>query len=212
MRLLIVGATGLVGSLALNQALADPRVSCVVALTRRPVPTHDKLENVIIDFAAMPAEAAWWAVDGVVCALGTTRAVTRSSSEYRAIDHDYPLEIARHTCAHGATRFALTSSLGATSRSRFVYTRQKGELEASLKTLDFTSLTIVRPSVLGGHREERRFGEGLAQTLFGAIGPLLPRDWRVSPADAVAATLLDGAIEGPPGISIKTNTKMRFAA
>ncbi|MDB5501596.1 MAG: hypothetical protein JWR89_1498, partial [Tardiphaga sp.] len=34
-RLLIAGATGLVGGLVLQQALADPRVTRVIALTRR---------------------------------------------------------------------------------------------------------------------------------------------------------------------------------
>ena len=73
-KLLIAGATGLVGKLVLAQALADKRVDRVIALTRRPIASSDKLETVVIDFSNMPGQASWWSVDGVVCALGTKRA------------------------------------------------------------------------------------------------------------------------------------------
>src|SRR3569623_2887482 len=86
-RLLIVGATGLVGQQVVAQALADPRVSHVVALPRRAMPSRERLENVVIDFADLHRTAAWWSVDGVVCALGPTRAKTRSPAAYREIDY-----------------------------------------------------------------------------------------------------------------------------
>lgn len=208
-RLLIAGATGLVGKLVLEQALADTRISRVIALTRRPIAPREKLENVVIDFSAMPGQAAWWAVDGVISALGTTRAAARSPSAYRVIDYDYPLAVARHARDHGATRFALTSSLGADPRSRFVYTRTKGELELALQALGFPALTIVRPSVLDGDREQRRPDERMARILVAMLAPLLPRRLRVSPAGAVAAALIEGAVAAPPGIHLKTNDDMR---
>ena len=34
--------------------------------TRRPLPPHLKLENPVIDFNALPADAAWWNVDAVL--------------------------------------------------------------------------------------------------------------------------------------------------
>jgi uncharacterized protein YbjT (DUF2867 family) len=207
--LLIAGATGLVGNLVLEQALADTRISRVIALTRRPIAPRAKLENVVIDFSAMPEQAGWWSVDGVVSALGTTRAATRSPSAYRMIDHDYPLAIARHARAHGATRFALTSSLGADPRSRFVYPRTKGELESALQTIGFSSLTIVRPSVLIGDREQGRLDERMAGIIVGILGPFLPRRLRVSPAAAVAAALIEAAVAAPPGVHLKTNEDMR---
>ena len=203
--LLIAGATGLVGHLVLKQALADERVSRVIALTRRPIAPRPMLENVVIDFSAMPGDADWWSVDGVVCALGTTRAKTASRSAYRVIDHDYPLAIARHARAHGATRFALVSSLGADPRSPFAYTRLKGELEAAMRVLGYPSLTIVRPSVLDGHREQQRRDERVTTAIIKALDPVLPRRLRVSPAIAVAACLIDGAVGAPPSLYLRHN-------
>ncbi|NML07674.1 NAD(P)H-binding protein [Sphingomonas sp. G-3-2-10] len=207
-RLLIAGATGLVGKLALERALADSRVTQVIAPTRRPIAPHEKLENVVVDFSDLPDSAAWWRVDGVICALGTTRAVAGSAAAFRAVDYDYPLAMARLARAHGATRFALTSSLGADPRSRLLYPRTKGELEVAVRQLDYPSLTILRPSVLGGLREPARAGERMAQIGFRILAPLLPRRLRVSPAGAVAACLIEAAIAGAPGVHVLHNQDM----
>jgi uncharacterized protein YbjT (DUF2867 family) len=209
-KLLVVGATGLVGSHVLEQAIEDARISSVIALTRRPIASQGKIRNIVVDFANLPSEADWWAVDGVISAMGTTRAVTKSEAQYRAIDYEYPLAVARHARAHGAKRFALTSSLGADPHSRFFYTRLKGELEAELRTTGFPSLTIVQPSVLDGHREQQRVGERLWLNALKVLAPVVPRRLRVSPASNVAASLIYGAVEAPPGVHIVTNENMNL--
>jgi uncharacterized protein YbjT (DUF2867 family) len=208
-RLLVVGATGLVGQQVVMQAIADPQISRVIALTRRSIPTCEKLENIVIDFDDMPDHADWWCVEAVVSALGTTRTQTKSPSTYRAIDYDYPLFVAQHARANGATRFALTSSLGANPHSRFAYTRTKGELESELGKLGFASLTIVRPSVLEGHREHQRADERTAQVIARILAPVLPLRLRISPASAVAALLIEGVVAAPAGIHLKTNEDMK---
>lgn len=207
-RLLIAGATGLVGNRVLELALADPRIDYVIALTRRPIALRNGMENVVINFADMPPNADFWSVDAVICALGTTRGQSQSQSIYRTVDHDYPLAVARHARSHGATRLGQVSSLGADPRSRFAYTRTKGELERDLMALGYPSLTIVRPSVLDGHRDHTRFAERMAGSLLKALVPIVPRKWRISPANAVAACLIEGVIEAPPGIHLKTNENM----
>lgn len=206
--ILVAGATGLVGSLVVAQTLADARVERVVALTRRPIVAGGKLVNVVAELGDLPADAPWWAVDGVVCALGTTRARTPAPSEYRAIDHDAPLAIARCARAAGATRFALVSSLGADPRSRFGYTRLKGELETALAAVGYPSITVLRPSMPVGERAEARAGERMFLALFRLAGPLLPRAWRVSPAAVVAAAALEGALAGPAGKRVVANAAM----
>ena len=56
MRLILAGATGLVGRHVLARALADPRVTHVVAPTRRPLPAHPNLDAPLVDFDALPAD------------------------------------------------------------------------------------------------------------------------------------------------------------
>ena len=201
-RILIAGATGLVGSHVLAQALADVRVDQITAPTRRPLPPHPRLHNPIVDFAHLPADEGWWAADGAICALGTTRAAAGSAEVFRMVDLDYALAVARIARERGATRLALVSSTGADPRSPFLYLRTKGELEAAVARLGWTSLTIVRPGLLGGERWESRTAERLFSVLLGALGPVLPPRLRISPAEAVARILLEGAVAGPIGAHI----------
>lgn len=198
-KLLLAGATGLVGTAALKLLLADERVTRVVAPTRRALPPHAKLLNPIVHSTDIPYDADWWATDGAICALGTTRAKSRSAAAYRTIDHDYPLAIATQVRKSGATHFALTSSMGADARSPFRYTRIKGELEDALDRLGFQSLTILRPGFLGGAREENRPVERILSSLLRIAAPILPVAARTSPASTVAALLVEGALRGSPG-------------
>ena len=200
--LLLVGATGLVGQSVLQQALADARVAKLVAPTRRPLPSHPRLENPLVDFDALPADAPWWAVDGIVCTLGTTIKKAGSQPAFRKVDHDYPLAVATLARRHGASAFALTSSLGADPRSRAFYLRTKGETERALAGCGFPSLTIVRPSMIGGERAERRPLESLALAFFGGIARLLPRRYRIVPADRIARTLLEATLAAEPGVRL----------
>lgn len=200
--LMITGATGLVGRQALALALDDRRVDRVVAPTRRPLAAHTKLDNPIVDFARLPEAAGWWSVDGAICALGTTRAAAGSAEAFRLVDFDHALNVARLVREHGATRFGLISSMGADPASRFLYTRTKGELEVAVRRLAFPSLTIVRPGLLGGERDEFRATERIAAAVLRVAAPLLPPAWRISPAAAVASVLVEAAVAGAPGITV----------
>jgi uncharacterized protein YbjT (DUF2867 family) len=198
-RVLLAGATGLVGEATLQRALASARVQHVVAPTRRPLPAHPKLFNPVVDFDALPADADWWRVDAVACALGTTIRDAGSQDAFRRVDHDYPLAIARHAHAQGATTFSLVSALGADAGSRVFYSRTKGELEDAITAIGFTSLTLLRPGLLGGERKQHRGGERLALRVMGALDAVLPARYRIVPAQRVADALLQAALDAPPG-------------
>jgi uncharacterized protein YbjT (DUF2867 family) len=197
--ILIVGATGLVGRNVLAQALRDPRISRVVAPTRRPLPARPALDNPVVDFDALPEEASWWAVDAAICTLGTTIRIAGSQAAFRKVDHDYPLAVARHVRRHGALAFALNSAMGADATSRIFYSRVKGELEGDLARCGFPSLTFVRPGLIGGERDALRPAELVAQRVLGLLGPVLPRRYRVIPAEHIASALIQASIEAKPG-------------
>ncbi|MFV8782620.1 NAD(P)H-binding protein [Microbulbifer sp. SA54] len=201
MKLMIVGATGLVGRHVMDLALAHDAVDQVIAPVRRPLAAHPKLVAPHVDFEELPADAGWWQVDAVVCALGTTMRIAGSREAFARVDHDYPLAVARLAHAHGARTYVLNSALGADPDSRFFYNRTKGALERDLQGIAFESLTFVRPGLIGGQRDEIRLGERLATVLLNIAGPLLPRQWRINPATNIAQALLDAAIDPRSGVS-----------
>lgn len=199
---LIAGATGLVGRHVLQLALADPRIAHVVAPTRRALPAHPKLDNPQVDFDALPEHADWWRVDAVVCALGTTIRDAGSRAAFRRVDVDYVIAVAE--CAHraGARSFALNSSLGAHPGGGNVYLRTKGDAEALLRGLGYPSLTLVRPSMIGGERDHPRRLEAFTVRILRAIAPLVPKRYRVVEATDIAAALLEAALAAAPGCTV----------
>lgn len=199
MKLLVLGATGLVGSHVLTLALADRRISQVIAPTRRPIPRRPKLLATLVEFDRLPADAPWWSADAAVCALGTTMKKAGSREAFRRVDHGYPLQAARLARRHGTPAFVLNSAMGANPRSPFFYNRVKGELERDLREVGFESLTFVRPGLISGQRGEFRFGERVAEVVLKAAGPALPRKWRVNPAGNIAAAMLEAAVERKAG-------------
>ncbi len=208
MKLLLVGSTGLVGSHVLQLALADRRVSAIVAPARRALPAHPKLLAPVVDFDALPAQAAWWRADAVICTLGTTMREAGSEAAFRRVDFDYPLAVARLAHQHGTPAYVLNSAIGADAASRFFYNRVKGELEQALAREGFTSLTCVRPGLIGGHRQTFRAGERVAQLAADLAGPLLPRRWRLNPAERIAQALIEAALQPKPGVHLITSEQL----
>ena len=209
MRLLLLGATGLVGSHVLDLAVADERIEEVIAPTRRPLPDQPGLTAPQFDFDHLPADADWWQADAVLCALGTTMKKAGSREAFRRVDYDYPLQAARLARRHGAPTFVLNSAMGADPDSRFFYNRVKGELERDLKEVGFDSLTFVRPGLIGGEREEFRLGEHLTTLALGAIGPVLPKKWRINPADHIALAMIDAAVVARSGVGTVDSEALR---
>ena len=203
MRVLLAGATGLVGSQVLQRLLADTRCTAVVAPVRRPLSLqHPRLSAPLLDFDALPLQAPWWQVDAAICTLGSTLKQAGSRQAFARIDHGYPLAIARAVKMHRCTVFALNSAMGANPRSLFFYNRVKGELERDLRALGFASLALVRPGLIGGARSEPRPGEQAAARVLGALGPVLPRAWRINPAARIAAALVEAALAPAPGVRV----------
>lgn len=163
-RVLLAGATGLVGSMLLQALLADGQVEQVHALSRRMLNiSHPKLQVHIVDFNHLPALPE---VDEVYLALGTTIKVAGSQDAFRAVDLNANLAVARAAVAAGARRVGLVSAVGASARSSTFYNRVKGELEDALKTLDLLALVIAQPSLLldkrDGLQQPPRLGERFA--------------------------------------------------
>lgn len=208
MKLLIVGASGLVGSHVLRHALADERVSAVVAPSRRALAEHPKLFAPLVDFEQLPSDADWWQADAVICALGTTMKLAGSREAFKRVDHDYPLAVARLARQQGTSVYVLNSAVGADAQSRFFYNQVKGELERDLAACGFSSLTYVRPGLISGPRQEFRLGERAAECVLKVLGPLLPKKWRANPADNIARALLEAAIVARPGVQVVRSESM----
>jgi uncharacterized protein YbjT (DUF2867 family) len=176
MKLLLLGATGLVGSAVLKQALAKGAISEVVAPTRRPLAPQNKLVNPVdLRLHELAPRVKSWDVDAVVCALGTTKGKAGSQEAFRYVDYTLPVVFANAAHAAGAKAFALVSAIGAATNSMFFYARTKGEVERDIQKIGFYSLTICRPSIIAGERSETRSAEGTVLAISRSLAPILPK-------------------------------------
>lgn len=203
--MLLVGATGLVGRACLRLLLKDGAFDRVVVATRRPLPSKllhglpvDKLNERVIDFGRLRQHADLTEVDEVICALGTTIKKAGSKAAFREVDYEYPLVTAQCALERGARGFRIVSAMGADPKSIFFYNRVKGELEAELRTMSFAGVTILRPSLLLGERDEFRLGEEIAKRLTF----LIPPKYKPIAAEDVARALVSAAMSGRQGIDV----------
>ena len=199
--LVIVGATGMVGTYALRYALDHPAVGVVTAIGRRPTGlTHPKLTEVLHeDFADCSALAgALSAQDAAVFCLGVyTGAVP--DAELRRITVDYTVEFARVLLASSPnTTFAFLSGSGAdpTGRSRLPFARYKGEAENALAAAGFPRVYMFRPAYIYPvqPRREPNFSYRLLRAIYPAFRVLFPN--QVIRADDLARTMVDVAVRG----------------
>lgn len=171
---LLAGATGLIGSYCLEMLLASPRIKKVIAPTRRTLSNpSDKLRNVLVDFDRLDEYQELFQCDAIICCLGTTIRQAGNKKAFKRVDLEYCLDIAELGRSHTARSYYLVSAMGADPNSLFFYSRVKGELERRLIQLEYDYLSLYRPSLLIGHREEHRLGESLGTSLAGFINPFL---------------------------------------
>jgi len=205
-RVLLAGATGLVGSRCLAQLLADADISQVVALSRRPLEQrHPKLSVRIVDFEHLREQAGVIEADAALCCLGTTYRASGSPEAFAKVDHIYVVELAKLAAARGVSRFVLVSAVGADASSPVFYNRLKGRAETEISDLPFEAVHLLRPSLLLGERPEPRPIEDWSKQLapfwsLFAWGPFSA--YRPVQAEAVAAKMVELAKSRSEGIHV----------
>jgi len=210
---LLAGATGLVGTHALELLLADAHWSRVVTVGRRTTSYHHaKLEQRIVDLGSLEAASDLPHVDDVFCCLGTTIKQAGSQPAFRLVDHAYVVGLARAGLRAGATQFLLVSAIGADPKSRVFYSRVKGETEAAIRALPYHGIQIFRPSLLLGERTQFRLGERIAMLGAPVLSALLfgrLRRYRPIHAATVARAMVAIAHEAPRGPNVFEYDAMR---
>jgi uncharacterized protein YbjT (DUF2867 family) len=198
-RLVIVGATGMVGGYAVRYALDHPAVGGVTVIGRKKLGlSHPKLAEVVHrDFADCSSLANVLSdQDAAVFCLGAyTGAVT--DAELRAITVDYANEFARVLLGSSPdAAFSFLSGNGAdqTGRSRMAFARYKGEAEKALLAMGFPRVYIFRPAYIYPvePRKEPNFSYRLLRTIYPAFRMVFPN--QVIPADDLARVMVDAAV------------------
>lgn len=195
-RLVIVGATGMVGGYALRCALDNSAVKSVTSIGRKTLGvSHPKLKEVLhqnfADCSALSDVLS--GQDAAVYCLGTYTGSV-SDAELRAIAADYTIEFARvlrDSSPNAAFSFLSGNGADPTGRSRLAFARYKGQAEKALLATGFPRVYLFRPAYIYPvqPRSEPSFSYRLLRAVYPAFRLLFPN--LVIRADDLAWAMVD---------------------
>ena len=170
---IVVGATGLTGTSLIEQLCDNDEYVSVIVIARRKLQyEHPKLEVKIRNFDLLEEKDIEFAHE-LYCCLGTTIKKAGSREAFEKVDFEYPLAIASLAKKQGIPHLLVITAMGANEQSQFYYNRVKGKLEHALMELGMQRLSIIRPSLLVGQRDEFRLGEKVGEKVLKLAKPLL---------------------------------------
>ncbi|HEY4066804.1 MAG TPA: NAD(P)H-binding protein [Burkholderiaceae bacterium] len=190
MKILLFGASGMVGQGVLRECLAAPDVNQVNAVGRAPLAqTHPKLQHVVApDLADLhDAEAGLKGFDACFFCLGVSSA-GMSEVEYTRLTHDLTLAAAATLARlNPGMSFVYVSGAGTdgTERGRTMWARVKGRTENDLQRLGFAKVCLFRPGIiqpLHGIRSKT----GSYRVFYALTGPLLSLARRAFPNEVLS--------------------------
>ena len=191
MRVILFGATGMVGQGVLRECLLDPGVERVLAVGRTATPQREeKLHDLVVanflDFSAVERELSGY--DACFFCLGITSA-GMTEADYRRVTYDFALAAAQTLVRiNPEMTFVFVSGAGAdsTGRGRVMWARVKGQTENALLALPFKGVYVFRPAAiqpLHGIRSKTSW----INAVYAVLGPLYPVFKRLVP-DYVTTT------------------------
>lgn len=213
MKVLLFGATGMIGQGVLRECLLDPEVDPVLSIVRSPSgATHAKLKEILhadfLDYSAIEGQLT--GLDACFFCLGVS-AAGMSEADYTRVTFGFATAAAETLVRlNPAMTFIYVSGQGTDSsgEGRVMWARVKGRTENALLKLPFRTVCAFRPGViqpLHGSRSKTRLYR-VFYTVFGWVLPLLKR---LTP-DAVTSTeqmgraMLKVARQGAPKPVLET--------
>lgn len=178
MKVIIFGATGMIGQGVLRECLLDPRVERVLTVVRKATGQHDdKLREIVhddfADLSAIEGELAGY--DACLYCLGVS-SVGMSEADYTRVTYDYAMAAGRLLAKlNPALTFVFISGAGTdgSERGKSMWARVKGKTENALLALPFKASFMFRPAmIIPQHGIVSR--TRLYRIVYAVIAPLYP--------------------------------------
>ncbi len=194
MRIIITGATGMIGAEVVREAIKDEAIKEIIALVRKPFDiSHAKITTIVhkdfLDYSSIRDVLA--KSDACIWCLGISQTQV-GKEQYEVITHDYTVAAAKQMlAANTAATFVFVSGDGADSaeKSRVLFERIKGKTENALKRLPFEKLVIARPNAVRPVHKNKN-----APFIYKLILPLFPLVEWLAPSKVINSVQLAKAL------------------
>ena len=194
---IILGATGLTGSILLNKLLKDDSFEKIKLFSRSSAEKNSpKIEEHLIDMFQLEDHSDTFKADVVFCCIGTTKAKTPDKATYKKIDYGIPVAAAKLAKKNGIKTFIVISVMGADANSSIFYNKTKGEMQRDVVKQNIEKTYVLEPSLIVGDRNENRFGENVAIFFMKTFGFLIPKKYKMIKAETIAEAMRVLAKEG----------------
>ena len=219
MKVIIFGATGMVGQGVLRECLVDPDVESVLSIARRPCGKQDpKLQEILhddfFDYSAIESRLAGY--DACFFCLGVS-SVGMDAERYRHLTYDLTMAAAT-TLARLNPGMVFTYVTGrgtdSTERGPMMWARIKGKTENDLLKLPFGAAYMFRPAGIQPlHGVESNLA--WAKPIYAVAAPLLTLLVRTSPksmttTERVGRAMISVARDGYPKPVLESADINRF--
>jgi uncharacterized protein YbjT (DUF2867 family) len=201
----VFGATGLVGSRLIEYLKKDPDFVQVNLVVRSPIKLNAKKIKIhkINLFKKSEIFKTLKTSKVVFLSIGTTMSKVKGDIDrYERIDFGITKDVADSCKELGVDKLILVSSSGADLNSKSFYLKLKGKIEKYVSNINLKSVSIIRPSLLLGKRNEKRFGEKLAQMILPKISFLMPSKYKPISAEKVAKAMIQLSKTDSEGVKI----------
>ncbi len=160
---ILFGSTGLIGSNLLSNLIKNNTYNKIKIFVRElPSTDNAKVEVIKTDFLDLDTlKEKLTGDDCFFFCIGTTHKDTPDKNEYRRIEYDLPVQLAKIAKFNSISNFIYVSSIGANPKASSTYLKNKGQVEEELKKIGFSNLSIIQPSFLVGNRKDFRIVEVL---------------------------------------------------
>lgn len=192
---IILGATGLTGSILLKKLIEDDRYETIKLFARSKIEgMPSKVVQHVGNMLELDSFQKDFIADEVFCCIGTTAKKTPDKTLYKAIDYGIPVNAATLSKKNNIDTFLVVSALGANAQSNIFYNKTKGEMERDVLSQNIQNTFILQPSIIGGDRNETRIGEKIGLVLFKIFQPLFIgklKKYQLTEAEHIAQTMLN---------------------
>ncbi len=187
---IILGATGLTGSILLQRLLDDDSISTIKLFSRSSSNVKNpKVEEHLVDMFELESQTEHFTGDLVFCCIGTTKSKTPDKETYKKIDYGIPITAAKLAKQNSIPKFIVISALGSNPESSVFYNKVKGEMERDVLQQNISETYILQPSLIGGDRSENRTGESIAQFFAKVFGFLIPKKYKMIEPETIAKAM-----------------------
>ena len=157
---IIFGSSGLIGNELFKTIILNNSYEKIKVFVRSiPEINNPKVEIIKTDFTNLKQYKDIIKGDECFFCIGTTKKDTPNKDEYRRIEYNIPIDVAKIAKENSVNSFFYISSIGANPNASSNYLKNKGQVEEELKNLNFPRLAIIRPSLLVGNRKSFRLDE-----------------------------------------------------